>query len=167
MIVDRQGYTRDLRLVLKAAAERHIPVIITSAGGPGINRHVDEMIDLIHEISSEHGYRFKLAAIYADIDRVVIHNRLAAGHITECGPSGDLTHEAIDDAVNVVAQMGAEPFARVMQGHPDVDIIVSGRPMIRRRMPASACCMESTRACIGTWARSWNAERSAQSRRAA
>ena len=126
-IVDRQGYMRDLRLVLQAASERRIPLIISSAGGPGINRHVDEMIEMIREIATAKGYRFKVAAIYADIDRAVIHERLAAGRITECGPSGELTHAAIDDAVNVVAQMGAEPFARVLREHPDVNIIVSGR----------------------------------------
>ena len=127
MIVDRQGYVRDLRLVLQAAAERRIPLIISSAGGPGINRHVDDMIAMIREIAAARGYHFKLAAIYADVDRGVIHERLAAGRVTECGPSGELTHEAIDEAVNVVAQMGAEPFARVLREHPDVDIIVAGR----------------------------------------
>ncbi|WP_428483826.1 acyclic terpene utilization AtuA family protein [Rhodopila sp.] len=127
MIVDRQGYMRDLALVLHAASERHVPLVISSAGGPGINRHVDEMIAMIRGISAAKGYRFKLAAIYADIDRAVIHDRLVAGRVTECGPSGELTHQAIDDAVNVVAQMGAEPFARVLREHPDVDIIVSGR----------------------------------------
>ncbi len=127
MIVDRRGYMRDLALVLQAASERRIPVVISSAGGPGINRHVDDMIEMIRDISAAKGYRFKVAAIYADIDRAVIHERLAAGRITECGPSGELTHQAIDDAVNVVAQMGAEPFARVLREHPDVDIIVSGR----------------------------------------
>ena len=118
---------RDLALVLQAASERRIPLIISSAGGPGINRHVDEMIAMIREISAAKAYRFKVAAIYADIDRAVVHDRLAAGRITECGPSGELTHQAIDDAVNVVAQMGAEPFARVLREHPDVNIIVSGR----------------------------------------
>ncbi len=126
-IVHRQGYMRDLALVLQAASERRIPLIVSSAGGPGIDRHVDEMVAMIREISAAKGYRFKVATIYADIDRAVIHDRLAAGRITECGPSGELTHQAIDDAVNIVAQMGAEPFARVLREHPDVDIIVGGR----------------------------------------
>lgn len=127
MIVDRQGYMRDLGLVLQAAAERRIKLLISSAGGPGINGHVDAMIGMIREISADKGYRFKVASIYADIDRAVVHDRLAAGRVTECGPSGELTHETIDAAVNLVAQMGAEPFARVLREHPDVDIIVSGR----------------------------------------
>ena len=126
-IVDRQGYLHDLGLVLQAAAERHIPLIISSAGGPGIDSHVDGLIEIIREIAAAKAYRFKVAAIYANMDRAVIHDRLDAGRVTECGPSGPLTHEAVDQAVHVVAQMGAEPFARVLEEHPDVDIIVSGR----------------------------------------
>ena len=34
---------------------------------------------------------------------------------------------AIDEAVEIVAQIGAEPFAKVLAERPDVDIIVSGR----------------------------------------
>ena len=127
MIVDRQGYARDLALVLRAAAERRIPLIISSAGGPGIDRHVDETIGIIREIAGANGWRFKIAAIYADVPRDVIHARLDAGRTMECSSSGDLSHAAIDGAEAIVAQMGAEPFARVLDDHPDVDIIVSGR----------------------------------------
>jgi hypothetical protein len=126
-LVPRDAYIRDVSLMLKAAAERKIPLIITSAGGAGTDAQVDEMIGIIREISGVHGYRFKLAAIYSSVDRAMIHSRLRDGLVTECGPSGDLPPSAIDEAVDIVAQMGAEPFARVLQERPDVDIIVSGR----------------------------------------
>lgn len=127
MLVSRQAYMSDVSLLLQACAERKIPLIISSAGGPGIDRHVDDMVGMIREIAADRSYRFKLATIYSDVDRDVVHRRLDAGRIVECGPSGDLTHEAVDQATNLVAQMGAEPFARVLAERPDVDIIVSGR----------------------------------------
>ena len=127
MLVSRQAYMADLGLLLQACAERKILLIVSSAGGPGIDRHVDDMVAMIREIASDKGYRFKVATIYSDLDRDVVHRRLDAGRIAECGPSGDLTHEAVDEATNLVAQMGAEPFARVLAEQPDVDIIVSGR----------------------------------------
>ena len=127
MIVDRQAYLHDLALVLRAVAEHRIPLIISSAGGSGIDTHVDQMIELIRGIAAEQGWTFKVAAIYADIPRDVIHERLDGGRIMPCGSSGELTHDAIDGATSIVAQMGAEPFARVLAEHPDVDIIVSGR----------------------------------------
>lgn len=127
MIVDKAGYARDLALVLQAAFERRIPLIISSAGGPGIDAHVDGLIGIIRAIANEKGYRFRIAAIYADVPREVIHERMRAGRVTSCSSSGELTHEDVDGAENIVAQMGAEPFARVLDEHPDVDIIVSGR----------------------------------------
>lgn len=127
MIVSRPAYMRDLALVLGACAERKVKLIISSAGGAGINRHVDDMVAMIREIAGAKGWRFKLATIYSDIDRAVIHRRLDENRIVECGPAGELTHEAVDEAVNIVAQMGGEPFARVLADRPDVDIIVAGR----------------------------------------
>ena len=54
-IVPRDAYIRDVSLMLKAAAERKIPLIITSAGGAGTDAQVDEMIGIIREISAAHG----------------------------------------------------------------------------------------------------------------
>jgi hypothetical protein len=127
MLVTREAYVRDMSLLLRACAERKIQLYVSSAGGPGIDTHVDDMIDIIREISAAKGYRFRLAAIYSSVERGIIHSRLDEGRITECGPAGDLTHDAIDQATHIVAQMGAEPYARVLQERPDIDIIVSGR----------------------------------------
>jgi hypothetical protein len=126
-IVTREAYARDVSLMLKAAHERKIPLIISSAGGAGTDAQVDFMIDLIRELSAANGYKFKLAAIYSSVDRAMIHARLREGRITECGPSGNLEPAAIDEAVEIVAQIGAEPFVKVLTEHPEVDIIVSGR----------------------------------------
>jgi len=100
---------------------------------------VDFMIDLIRELSAANGYKFKLAAIYSSVDRAMIHARLREGRITECGPSGNLSTSAIDDAVEIVAQIGAEPFAKVLTERPDIDIIVSGRSY--DPAPHAALCM--------------------------
>jgi hypothetical protein len=126
-LVTREAYLRDVSLLIQAAAEHQIKLIISSAGGPGIDKHVDEMIDLIKEISTPKNYRFRIAAIYSNVDKAVVRGKLKLGQITECGPSGDLTVEAIDSASNLVAQMGAEPFLKVLRERPDIDIIVSGR----------------------------------------
>lgn len=138
MLVSREAYLRDLALLLKASFEQRLPLFISSAGGPGIGSHVDGMIDLIREISAEKGYRFRIAAIYSDIDRGIIHRRLNEGRVSPCGPAGDLTHDAIDGAANIVAQMGAEPFRQMLADDQDVDIIVAGRSY--DPAPHSALC---------------------------
>ena len=138
-LVPRESYARDVSLMLKAAYERKIPLIISSAGGAGTDAQVDFMIDLIRELSAANGYKFKLAAIYSSVDRAMIHARLREGRITECGPSGDLAPSTIDEAVEIVAQIGAEPFAKVLAERPDIDIIVSGRSY--DPAPHAALCM--------------------------
>jgi hypothetical protein len=126
-IVTREAYIRDLELILEASAKHKIPVFISSAGGPGIGAHVDQLADIVRHISQEHGYRFKLAKIYADIDRSVVRDSLREGKIGPCGSSPALTEADIDQSTHIVAQMGAEPFSRVLGEHPDIDIIISGR----------------------------------------
>ena len=126
-LVPRDAYLRDLSLMVRACAERKVKVFVSSAGGPGINRHVDEMVDMVGEIAAGLGARFKVATIAAEVDRRLLRQRLESGRVTECGPSGPLTPEAVDASTHIVAQMGAEPFARVLDEQPDVDIVISGR----------------------------------------
>src|SRR5262249_47849159 len=84
-------------------------------------------------------YRFRLAALYSGGAGALSHSRLREGRVTECGPSGNLAPSTIDEAVEIVAQIGAEPFAKVLAEHPDVDIIVSGRSY--DPAPHAALCM--------------------------
>ena len=67
---DRQpadAYIRDVALVLQAGAERKIKLIISSAGGPGIDAHVDAMVgDDPRDRGRRSGWRFKLATIYRE-----------------------------------------------------------------------------------------------------
>jgi len=126
-LVPWSAYERDVSLLLKACAERKIPLYISSAGGPGLNSQVDQMIEMIRTISQRHDYHFRVAAIYADIDPATVRERLSAGRIQPCDAAPALTAHDVDSAVNIVAQMGAEPFSAVLRAHPDIDIIVAGR----------------------------------------
>ena len=139
MLVSRRAYLRDLGLIVQACAERKIPAIISSAGGPGIDRHVDDMVEMIREIAVEKGFHLEIAAIYASVDAELVCRRLEAGRVTECGPSGVLTTEDVRGAAGIVAQMGAEPIAKVLRERPEIDIIVTGRAY--DPAPYAALCM--------------------------
>ena len=123
----RQAYKRDLALMVGAAVERRIPVLIGSAGGTGANAQVDWMLELIGEIARESGRPLKAAGIYAEVDRALIRERLAAGRVTPCGPVPELVAAEVDAAETIVAQMGAEPFLQALENAPDLDVIVAGR----------------------------------------
>src|SRR5579872_3076668 len=46
---------RDLALILTAAYDRHVPVIIGSAGGAGARPHLDWFLDIVDEVLRERG----------------------------------------------------------------------------------------------------------------
>ena len=127
MIVSEAALERDLRIMLAGAVQRKIPLLIGSAGGPGIRAHVDATVELIRTISQQNGYKLKVAAIYADVDPALVRERFDAGRIGSCASAPDLTLKDIDESVHIVAQMGMEPFLAVLREHPDVDVIVAGR----------------------------------------
>ena len=125
MTCGRGSYIRDLTPMLEACYYRKVKVLIGSAGGDGSDKHVREMLAIIDEISREKGWGFKVATIDAGIDRELIKSRIREGKVSPCGPVEPLTQEAVDLAVDAVAQMGAEPYLKALEDDPD--IILGGR----------------------------------------
>ncbi|MDI9391539.1 MAG: acyclic terpene utilization AtuA family protein, partial [Synergistota bacterium] len=126
MTCSKESYTKDISLLLDAINEKKIPLFISSAGGAGSDAQVDIFLDMIREISRQKGYHFKIAVIYGEINKNTIKEKLRSGKIAPCGPVSPLTEEEIDLAATIVAQMGVEPYLKVLN-ETDVDIIVSGR----------------------------------------
>lgn len=104
-----KSYIRDLEPILAACFHFKIKVLISSAGGDGSDKHLQEMLDIVREISCRLGFSFKVATINAGIDRGLVKRRIASSRVHPCGPVEDLLPEIVDIAVDVVAQMGAEP----------------------------------------------------------
>lgn len=127
MIVAPEALERDLRTILSACIPRKIPLLIGSAGGPGIADHVDETVALVGRIAKDLGHRLKVAAIYSDVDAKLVTQRLHEGRIVPCASAPQLEQHDIDTSVNIVGQMGEEPFIDVLRDYPDVDVIVAGR----------------------------------------
>lgn len=109
MTCGRQAYVRDLTPILEACFHHKIKVLISSVGGDGSNLHVQEMLSIVKEIAAEKQFAFKIATISHDISRDLIQTRIRERGCTPCGPLPDLTSEDVEKAVEIVAQMGAEP----------------------------------------------------------
>ncbi|RXK37323.1 hypothetical protein M231_05389 [Tremella mesenterica] len=121
----RESYLRDMRPIFAMAHERGFKVLFGSAGGHGSNSHVDEFADIVNQICKEEGYSFKVAKIYAEIDKDLIKSHIANGTCTPCGPVPELTDEEVEKCPRVVAQMGCEPFIKALEG--GADIVLGGR----------------------------------------
>jgi hypothetical protein len=118
---------KDIEVLLEAQQQAKVPLLISSAGGDGSNLHVDAFRDIMVEIAHKRGWRFRLAKIYSDIDKALIHRELKAGRIEPLGPVPQLDPREVDAATVVVAQIGAEPFNKALDESEGVDVIVSGR----------------------------------------
>ena len=116
----------DLELLLLAARERNIPLIVGSAGGSGSNRGVDDYTRLIGEIAAEHKLEpFRLARVYSEVPIDYLRQRIETEEIKPLGADGPLTSADLDATSRVVAMMGVEPYLKVFE--TGADVIITGR----------------------------------------
>ncbi|OGS35710.1 MAG: 3-methylaspartate ammonia-lyase [Elusimicrobia bacterium RIFOXYB2_FULL_49_7] len=122
---NRDAVKRDLRYMLVAGRKLKVPVIIGSAGGGGAKPHVDWCEEIIREIAQEEKLSFKMAVIYADIQKAAILSALKKKAIVPLSFVPELDEKTVQDSVNVVAQMGMEPIIKALdQG---CEVILCGR----------------------------------------
>ena len=62
----RRAMKRDIRLMLVAARERRIPLIIGSCGGAGGEPHLQSVAGIVAEIAREERLHFRLALIHSE-----------------------------------------------------------------------------------------------------
>jgi hypothetical protein len=105
---------RDLYILLTAAVEHHLPLIITSCGTSGTDTGVEWISDIVSAIATEQRLSFRLATIHSEQRPDAIHHALDAGQITPLAPSRPLTHDTITACTHIVGVLGAEPIAAAL-----------------------------------------------------
>src|SRR5215213_9995963 len=116
---------RDIGLLLRAAVERKIPLVVGSAGGAGAAPHLAWTLEILREIAAEHGLHFRLAIVEADVDPAYLKRKLAAGDVIDFEMGRDLTEPDIDACTNIVAQMGHEPIVAALE--QGAEVVLAGR----------------------------------------
>ena len=122
---DRNSVKRDLEIMIPAALEAGIPLIIGTAGGSGGKPHVNLTVDIIKEITREKSLSYKLAIIDSEFEKDFIKENLRMGNISPLYPAEQICEDDIDNSVRIVAQMGEEPFIEALNN--GADIIIAGR----------------------------------------
>jgi len=117
-------YRHDMEIMLRAARERRIPLIIGSAFTSGCDSTLGMAVKMAKELSREHGLSFRMAVISAEIPKGELKRRLAKGAFESLGPDA-LTAETIDRCGPICAQMGVEPFMKALDA--GADVIIAGR----------------------------------------
>ncbi len=122
---NRAGVKRDLRLMLIAAMEYEIPVLIGSAGGAGGTPHLNWTVKIIEEIAREENMTFPMATIDTEMNRDWLVEQHNKGAITELSQVEAITEQELLNSERVVAQIGDAPFQNALQ--QGAKVIVSGR----------------------------------------
>ena len=123
--VSEAAIKRDLSLMLEAAVENNIPMLIGSAGGGGGAPQVQLVRDIVLEIAREKGLNFKMAVIQAEQDKAYLKQMNRDGKIEPLGPIDDLTDAAIEGSHRTVAMMGVEPFQKAL--NDGAQVVIAGR----------------------------------------
>lgn len=122
---DRNSVKRDLLVMLGAAVEHDIPVVIGTAGGSGADAHLDWCLEIIREIANEQNLHFKAAKISAEVPRETVRKALNDGRVSPLGPAPALTVETLEATTRIVGQMGLEPIQKALEG--GAQVVVAGR----------------------------------------
>lgn len=112
---------RDLALVLKAARDLDVPLLIGSAGTAGSATQLAAAEHLVRRVAGEFGLSFRLATIGADMPRRVVEGAKAEGRLVPIGP----IDTDIDGSIAIVGQMGQRAFAEALE--LGADVVLAGR----------------------------------------
>ena len=116
---------RDMTLMLKAACELGIPLVVGTAGGCGADIHVSREIEIIRQIAKEEKLSFKMAIISSEFEQDTLVEYLNAGRIEKLGPAPEVTEEDIRSSTHIVAQMGIEPIIQALDN--GAQVVICGR----------------------------------------
>jgi hypothetical protein len=123
--ISRTMVHRDLELLLEAAVQTGAKMIVGSAGGAGTRSQLAFVAEIVREILTRRGWSLKLATIDSQLEPDVVRKALEDGRIETFETEVALTHADVDDAINIVAQIGVEPFIAALDA--GADVVVAGR----------------------------------------
>lgn len=116
---------RDLELLIVAAAEADIPLVVGTCATAGTDAGVDLVAGVAEEILAATGLQRTIARVYCEQRPTELIERLEAGDIVGLPPSGPLEASTLERCEHVVAMSGHEPFAQAIRA--GADIVLAGR----------------------------------------
>lgn len=117
----------DLELMLLAAREQGVPMIIGSSGDTGTDSKVDLYVDIIRELAEKHKMKkFRLAYFYSEVGKEYLKRKMEQGtRIEGLDARPELTPEDLDRTDRIVAVAGVHPFIKALE--MGADVIIGGR----------------------------------------
>ena len=122
---DASAVGRDLRILLAAARENRIPLIVGSCGTAGTDGGVDWVADIATRIAAEERLSFRMARIYSELDAGTVIAAIGQGRVRSLPPSGHLTPDTVRSCAHIVALMGHDPIVAALEA--GAEVVLAGR----------------------------------------
>jgi hypothetical protein len=116
---------RDLRILLAAARENRIPLIVGSCGTSGTDAGVDQVAAIAGRIAAEDRLSFRLARIYSELRPETVITAIDQGRVRALPPSGELSPGTVRSCSHVVALMGHSLIAAALEA--GAEVVLAGR----------------------------------------
>ncbi len=125
-----QGIDRDLEVLLTAATENKIPLLIGTAGHAGGEPHLRTTREAIEKIIERRGLHLTVAYIHAEQDKAFLKAKLSGGKLKALNPWGFSKQYPMDDSTiessnRIVGVMGIDPYIRALEA--GAEVVVAGR----------------------------------------
>ncbi|WP_422770503.1 acyclic terpene utilization AtuA family protein [Plantactinospora sp. WMMC1484] len=117
--------TRDARILLRAAADADIPLIIGSCGTSGTDAGVDWVAGIVRRVQAEEGLSLPVARIYSEQRVADLREQLDAGRIHALPPLPELRADTLESCTHVVGMMGHEPIVDALAA--GARVVLAGR----------------------------------------
>lgn len=121
----RAAVYRDLRMILRAAKDADVPVIIGSCGTSGTDAGVDWVAGMAREIAELDGLTLRIARIYSEQDGDALLPLLHAGRVHPLPPAAPLDARTVEACDHIVGVLGHEPIADALEA--GANVILAGR----------------------------------------
>jgi Acyclic terpene utilisation family protein AtuA len=116
---------QDLRILLEAARENRIPLIVGSCGTAGTDTGVDWVAGIAVRIAAEERLSFRMARIYSELDAATVIAAIGQGRVRSLPPLGALDPGTVRSCSHIVALMGHDPIAAALDA--GAEVVLAGR----------------------------------------
>lgn len=121
----REAVKRDFKLMLKAACQNGIPLLVGSAGTAGADINLNWAAEVLQETAWEEGLHFRMAIIHAEQEKDYVKTALCEERIRPLWPAPPISEAVINRASHIVGMMGVEPYIRAMD--EGANVVLAGR----------------------------------------